>query len=707
MGDHLAVLLQNQAEFFDVVWAAHRIGVYVTPINWHLTADEAGYIVADCDAKALVASADLRDAVAAMGERPRRGRRSASRSTATCPASSGSKTSLASAGDGRAARPARGRLDALLVGHHRQAEGDPAPAAGRRPRRPVVRSPSSSAACSASPPTPCTSARRRSTTPVRRAGRPARSASAAPPWSWSASTPLELLAAIERHRVTHVQLVPTHMIRPAPSSPPRSARASTCRACRWSCTPSAPCPVEVKAQILDWLGPIVHEFYSGSEGAGFCYIGPEDWLAHPGSVGRSMMGAIHIVGEDGEELPVGEEGEVWFSTNRTFEYYGDPEKTKGACDPRGWSWLGDVGRVDEDGYLYLTDRASNMIISGGVNIYPREIEDVLVDAPGRRRRGGDRHRRPRHGREGHGLRASSSPAPTITGDELIAWSRERLSHFKCPQGGPLRRRPPPPAHRQAPQAAPPVVSTPGVDAGPRVAIVTGGSSGIGLEVGRQLVDAGYDVVLTARTADKLQAAAEDIGARWAAGDSADPDGVRRRGGGRRPGRPARARRRRHGRHVRAQGVARHLRVGPAHQPHLGLRRGPRRAPGHGAGRADRVPVLQLGARPAARQVRLLGVEGRPQRLRRGAGPGGAARRHRRPRRHHRPGGHARCSTTSTSRCARSSVDDVAGTVVWLDTLPPSVVLPEIEVSAVDTGPFAPEPFVPEAARSSSAAPSST
>jgi long-chain acyl-CoA synthetase len=243
--------------------------------------------------------------------------------------------------------------------------------------------------------------------------------------------PLELLAAIERHRVTHVQLVPTHMIRLLKLSEEDRARFDL-SSLQLVVHASAPCPVEVKAQVLDWLGPIVHEFYSGSEGAGFTYIGPEDWLAHPGSVGRSIMGDIHIVGDDGEELPVGEEGQVWFSTNRTFEYYGDPEKTKGVWDPRGWSWLGDVGRVDDEGYLFLTDRASNMIISGGVNIYPREVEDALVVHP-----------------EVTDVAVIGTPDPDmgekvtafvllepdarVTADELITWCRDRLSHFKCPR----------------------------------------------------------------------------------------------------------------------------------------------------------------------------------------------------------------------------------------------------------------------------------
>jgi len=197
---------------------------------------------------------------------------------------------------------------------------------------------------------------------------------------------------------------------------------------------AAPCPVEVKHAFMDWVGPIVHEFYSGSEGAGFCYIGPEEWLAHPGSVGRSLMGAIHILGPDGEELPVGGEGEVWFETNRHFEYHKDPEKTASVWDPRGWSWLGDVGRVDADGYLYLTDRASNMIISGGVNIYPQEVEDVLVVHPAVDDVAvlGTPH--PDLGEQVTAfVQRAAGDADAVTADELVAWCRERLSHFKCPR----------------------------------------------------------------------------------------------------------------------------------------------------------------------------------------------------------------------------------------------------------------------------------
>jgi acyl-CoA synthetase (AMP-forming)/AMP-acid ligase II len=244
--------------------------------------------------------------------------------------------------------------------------------------------------------------------------------------------PLELLAAIERHRITHVQLVPTHMIRLLKLTEEERSRYDL-SSLQMVVHAAAPCPVEVKQATLDWLGPIVHEFYSGSEGAGFTYIGPEDWLAHPGSVGKSMAGAIHILDEDGDELPVGEEGEVWFETNRTFEYHKDPAKTASVWDrDRGWSWLGDVGRVDEDGYLYLTDRASHMIISGGVNIYPREIEDVLVVHPAVADVGVLGTPDPDMGEQVTAFVQLAGGA-SATEAELIEWCRNRLSHFKCPR----------------------------------------------------------------------------------------------------------------------------------------------------------------------------------------------------------------------------------------------------------------------------------
>jgi long-chain acyl-CoA synthetase len=245
--------------------------------------------------------------------------------------------------------------------------------------------------------------------------------------------PLETLELIERHRVTHVQFVPTHMVRLLKLSDEERSRYDL-SSLRYVIHAAAPCPVEVKQACLEWLGPVIHEYYSGSEGVGFCAIGPEEWLAHPGSVGRSLLGAVHIVDEEGNELGPDQEGQVWFEPPGRFEYHGDPAKTASAFNERGWGSLGDMGWVDADGYLYLTDRVSNMIISGGVNIYPREVEDVLVMHPavedvaviG-----------VPHPEMGEAVRAVVQPDGPVEDEdalarELIEFCRSRLSHFKCP-----------------------------------------------------------------------------------------------------------------------------------------------------------------------------------------------------------------------------------------------------------------------------------
>jgi acyl-CoA synthetase (AMP-forming)/AMP-acid ligase II len=146
---------------------------------------------------------------------------------------------------------------------------------------------------------------------------------------------------------------------------------------------AAPCPIEVKKKMIDWWGSIIHEYYAGSEGNGFVYCNSEQWLAHPGTVGVALNATIHICDEDGTELPLNESGTVYFESNVNFEYHNDPEKTKSSRDPlgRGWTTLGDVGYLDKDKFLYLTDRKAFMIISGGVNVYPQESENVLINHP--------------------------------------------------------------------------------------------------------------------------------------------------------------------------------------------------------------------------------------------------------------------------------------------------------------------------------------
>jgi acyl-CoA synthetase (AMP-forming)/AMP-acid ligase II len=146
---------------------------------------------------------------------------------------------------------------------------------------------------------------------------------------------------------------------------------------------AAPCPIETKRAMIQWWGPIIHEYYAGTEGNGFVYCNSDQWLAHPGTVGVAIQGTLHILDDDGNEVPQGESGTVYFEGGADFKYHNDEEKTKASRDPkgRGWSTLGDVGYLDADNFLYLTDRKAFMIISGGVNIYPQESENILVNHP--------------------------------------------------------------------------------------------------------------------------------------------------------------------------------------------------------------------------------------------------------------------------------------------------------------------------------------
>ena len=187
----------------------------------------------------------------------------------------------------------------------------------------------------------------------------------------------EFLALIERYRVTYAQVVPTMFVRLLKLPAEVRARYDV-SSLRCVIHAAAPCPVPVKQQMIDWLGPVIHEYYAGTEANGFVYCNAEDWLAHPGTVGRAMIGTVHVCDDDYNELRPGETGTVWFESAAAFEYHNDPEKTAGSRSPQGWTTLGDLGYVDADGFLYLTDRKAYMIISGGVNIYPQEAENVLV-----------------------------------------------------------------------------------------------------------------------------------------------------------------------------------------------------------------------------------------------------------------------------------------------------------------------------------------
>ena len=227
--------------------------------------------------------------------------------------------------------------------------------------------------------------------------------------------------------------MPTHFVRMLKLDPP-SARSTTSRACAPPYTPPPPAPSRSRSGCSTGGARSIYEYYSGSEGGGFCAIGPDEWLAHRGSVGKPLMGSIHIVDEDGKELPTGEPGQIWFESGARSSTTTTRRRRRRRSTSKGWSTLGDVGYVDEDGFLYLTDRSSHMIISGGVNIYPQEIENLLtmhpavadvavIGVP--------------DAEMGEQVKAVVIPAePERAGSaleaELIAYCREHLARYKCP-----------------------------------------------------------------------------------------------------------------------------------------------------------------------------------------------------------------------------------------------------------------------------------
>jgi len=185
------------------------------------------------------------------------------------------------------------------------------------------------------------------------------------------------LRLVEEHQITHSQVVPTMFVRMLKLDDATRMQYDV-SSLEYVIHAAAPCPIPTKRTMIEWFGPVIHEYYAGSEGNGFVYCNSEQWLDHEGTVGVPINCTIHIVGDDGEEVAQGESGSIFFEGGAEFEYHNDPEKTKGSRHPNGWSTLGDVGYLDEDGFLYLTDRKAYMIISGGVNIYPQEAENILV-----------------------------------------------------------------------------------------------------------------------------------------------------------------------------------------------------------------------------------------------------------------------------------------------------------------------------------------
>jgi long-chain acyl-CoA synthetase len=433
-GDHIAVLMENNLRFMDAVWAAFRSGLYVTTINRYLPADEAAYIVNDCEAKALVTSKYKAETAAELAPL-----------IPNCPIRlmvGGVIPGWESFEDALAAQPAKPLKeewigDTMLYssGTTGRPKGILRPLQEKNPSEGfALRQAMNGFGLSAdtvylSPAPLYHAAPLAYVLSVQSFG-----GSVVMMERFDAARAIDL---IEKYRITHSQWVPTMFVRMLKLEP--EARAGRdLSSHKVAIHAAAPCPVEVKREMIEWWGPIIFEYYAGTEASGSTFIDSKDWLAHPGSVGRAMVGVLHVCDDEGKELPPGEAGLIYFERETlTFHYHNDPGKTRAAQHPEhpNWTALGDVGYLDSEGYLYLTDRKAFMIISGGVNIYPQAIEDALIVHP---KVGDVAVFGVPDAEMGEAVKAVIEPAPGIppTPDlaaELMAYARVKLAHYMAPK----------------------------------------------------------------------------------------------------------------------------------------------------------------------------------------------------------------------------------------------------------------------------------
>jgi long-chain acyl-CoA synthetase len=429
--DVVAIMLDNGPEYYNLTWAAQRSGLRYVCISSRLTADETDYILENSGAKLFVMAASLAPLAAQLTTQVERYALGGD-----VPGYAGFEAAIAS-------------MPTTPISDER-AGVDMLYSSGTTGRPKGVRVP-----LPADPSVAASNALVMLAMGLYRFNAQSVYLSPAPlyhaaPLRWSMTMhriggtvvimkkfdPEAVLAAIETYRITCGQFVPTHFVRMLKlQGDTRSKYDLSSLDC--AIHAAAPCPVPVKEAMIAWWGPIIEEYYAGSEGNGMTFIGSKDWLDHKGSVGKAVLGIAHIMAEDNEtELGPREEGTIYFENpDNQFEYHGDAEKTSSSRNAKGWSTLGDVGWMDEDGYIYLTDRKSFMIISGGVNIYPQEIENHLVTHPRVQDVaviGGP------HEEMGEEVIAVIQPitmadATDALRDDLIAYAREKLSGVKIPR----------------------------------------------------------------------------------------------------------------------------------------------------------------------------------------------------------------------------------------------------------------------------------
>jgi long-chain acyl-CoA synthetase len=433
--DHYAIFMENNARYVECCSVGERAGLYYTCVNSYLTPHELAYILDNSESKILITSMAKRDiALQAMAQRPRIERCL----VLDCPGDGGRVVDLDAAVEGFPDTPIADESLGTAMLYSTGTTGRPKGILRPLPENPPAQAlPIADAVMSLwrfrdgmiylSPAPLFHAASLLGVALTIRIGGTA--------VIMEHFDPEQFLTLVERHRVTHSQLVPTMFSRML-KLPDSVRRRYDLSSLEIAIHAAAPCPVPVKEQMIDWWGPIILEYYAATEGHGLSICDSVEWLAHRGTVGRVLLGELHVLDEDMQPVPVGAPGTLWFKTASEFEYFKDPVKTAEARSPDGtMSTVGDVGCVDEDGYVYLTDRRTFMIISGGVNIYPQECENLLITHP-------DVADAAVFGVPnadlGEEVKAVVQPMPGIRptaelAEELIAFCRQHLAHIKCPR----------------------------------------------------------------------------------------------------------------------------------------------------------------------------------------------------------------------------------------------------------------------------------
>jgi long-chain acyl-CoA synthetase len=431
VGDGIAIFMENNVHYLPLCWAAQRSGLYFTCISSRLTAGEVEYIVKDCTAKIFISSSQMGDVAKELGQMMPGVKKlmfggtmpgyepaeDAIRPMPTTPVADETPGVDMLYSSGTTGRPKGVRraltggslvqpnpllmLTKMLYGFDENTTYlSPAPLYHAAPLRYNMAVHGFGG-----------------TTII-----------------MEHFDPETALGLIGKYKTSHSQWVPTMFVRMLKL--PEAVRSKfDVSSMKVAIHAAAPCPIPVKKQMIEWWGPVIYEYYAGTEGNGFCAINSQEWLAHPGSVGKALLGELHIVGEDGNDCPVGESGTVFFANGPEFAYHNDAKKTAESKNEKGWSTLGDVGYVDKDGYLYLTDRKAFMIISGGVNIYPQEAENVLINHPKVADVAVIGIPNEDFGEE---VKAVVQPmnwadATPELAEELVAYCRQHLSAMKCPR----------------------------------------------------------------------------------------------------------------------------------------------------------------------------------------------------------------------------------------------------------------------------------